>query len=37
MGVTGAPFRRLWNPDDGGNVGLLYFLDLAFRLAFDAL
>src|SRR5689334_15475790 len=37
MGITGAPFRRLWNPDDGGNVGLLYFRDPAFRLAFDAL
>lgn len=25
MGVTGAPFRRTWNRDDGGNVDLMYF------------
>ncbi len=37
MGVTGAAFRRLWNRDDGGNVGLLHYGDIPFQLAFDAL
>ena len=37
MGVTGAPFRRLWNRDDGGNIDLSYFYDTPFRLVFDAL
>lgn len=25
MGVSGAPFRRTWNRDDGGNIDLMYF------------
>ncbi len=25
MGAIGAPFRRLWNRDDGGNIDLMYF------------
>ena len=35
MGVTGAPFRRLWNRDDGGNVDLSYFGDEPFRRVFE--
>ena len=27
MGITGAAFRRLWNRDDGGNVGILRYAD----------
>ncbi|UCC63873.1 MAG: hypothetical protein JSV36_02095 [Anaerolineae bacterium] len=37
MGITGAPFRRLWNRDDGGNVGILRYEDEPFRQAFAAL
>jgi hypothetical protein len=37
MGVTGAPFRRLWNRDDGGNIDLSYLGDKPFQSAFDAL
>ena len=37
MGVTGAAFRRLWNRDDGGNVGILRYKNEPFRLAFAAL
>ncbi len=37
MGITGAAFRRLWNRDDGGNVGILRYENEPFRLAFAAL
>jgi hypothetical protein len=37
MGITGAAFRRLWNPDDGGNVGILRYENEPFRQAFNAL
>jgi hypothetical protein len=37
MGITGAAFRRLWNRDDGGNVGILRYEDEPFRQAFAAL
>jgi hypothetical protein len=37
MGVTGAPFRRFWNRDDGGNVDLSYLGDDPFRRAFEAI
>ena len=37
MGVTGAAFRRLWNRDDGGNVGILRYEGEPFRQAFAAL
>jgi hypothetical protein len=37
MGITGAAFRRLWNRDDGGNVGILRYDDEPFRQAFAAL
>jgi hypothetical protein len=37
MGVTGAAFRRLWNRDDGGNVGILRYENEPFRQAFAAL
>lgn len=42
MGITGAAFRRLWNRDDGGNVGILRYADgnhpnEPFRQAFTAL
>jgi hypothetical protein len=37
MGVTGAAFRRLWNRDDGGNVGILRYENEPFRLGFAAL
>ncbi|MCE7979982.1 MAG: hypothetical protein DYG89_02220 [Caldilinea sp. CFX5] len=37
MGITGAAFRRLWNPDDGGNIDLARFGEMPFRLAFTAL
>lgn len=37
MGVTGAAFRRLWNRDDGGNVGILRYENEPFRLGFSAL
>jgi hypothetical protein len=37
MGITGAAFRRLWNRDDGGNVGILRYQNEPFRRAFAAL
>jgi len=37
MGVTGAAFRRLWNRDDGGNVGILRYENEPFRQVFAAL
>ena len=37
MGVTGAPFRRLWNRNDGGNVDLSRLGDEPFQRVFDAL
>ena len=37
MGITGAAFRRLWNRDDGGNVGILRYNNEPFRQAFGAL
>jgi hypothetical protein len=37
MGVSGAAFRRLWNRDDGGNVGILRYENQPFRQAFAAL
>jgi len=37
MGITGAAFRRLWNRDDGGNVGILHYEGEPFRQAFAAL
>ena len=37
MGITGAAFRRLWNRDDGGNVGILRYENEPFRQAFAAL
>jgi hypothetical protein len=37
MGVTGLAFRRLWNRDDGGNVGPLHFAPECVRKAFWAL
>jgi hypothetical protein len=37
MGITGAAFRRLWNRDDGGNVGILRYEGEPFRQAFAAL
>lgn len=37
MGVSGAAFRRLWNRDDGGNVGILHYENEPFRQAFAAL
>jgi hypothetical protein len=37
MGITGAAFRRLWNRDDGGNVGIRRYGDEPFRQAFTAL
>jgi hypothetical protein len=37
MGITGAAFRRLWNRDDGGNVGILRYENEPFRQAFTAL
>jgi len=37
MGISGAAFRRLWNRDDGGNVGILRYENEPFRLAFSAL
>jgi hypothetical protein len=37
MGITGAAFRRLWNRDDGGNVGILRYNHEPFRQAFAAL
>jgi hypothetical protein len=37
MGVTGAAFRRLWNRDDGGNVGILHYENEPFRQVFGAL
>jgi hypothetical protein len=37
MGVSGAAFRRLWNRDDGGNVGILRYENEPFRQAFAAL
>ena len=37
MGITGAAFRRLWNRDDGGNVGILRYEGEPFRQAFVAL
>jgi hypothetical protein len=37
MGVTGAPFRRVWNRDDGGNIDLMYFGIEPHRRLFEAL
>jgi len=37
MGITGAAFRRLWNRDDGGNVGILRYDDEPFRQVFTSL
>ena len=37
MGVSGLAFRRLWNRDDGGNVGPFHFAPEALRRAFWAL
>lgn len=37
MGVTGAAFRRLWNRDDGANVGILLYENEPFRRIFAAL
>jgi hypothetical protein len=37
MGISGAAFRRLWNRDDGGNVGILRYGNEPFRQAFTAL
>ncbi len=37
MGVTGAAYRRLWNRDDGGNVGILRYENEPFRQCFSAL
>jgi hypothetical protein len=37
MGISGAAFRRLWNPDDDGNVGILRYESEPFRRAFHAL
>jgi hypothetical protein len=37
MGITGAAFRRLWNRDDGGNVGILRYENEPFRQSFAAL
>jgi hypothetical protein len=37
MGITGAAFRRLWNKNDGGNVGILRYESEPFRRAFAAL
>jgi hypothetical protein len=37
MGITGAAFRRRWNRDDGGNVGILHYDNGPFRTAFAAL
>jgi len=36
MGVTGAAFRRLWEKNDGGNVGILHFAPEPWRRAFRA-
>ncbi len=37
MGVSGLAFRRLWNRDDGGNVGPFHFAPEALRRTFWAL
>ena len=37
MTVAGAPFRRFWNKDDGGNVSLEYLAPECYRRAFWAL
>jgi hypothetical protein len=37
MGVSGAAFRRLWNRDDGGNIGILHYGDEPFRRILEAL
>lgn len=37
MGVSGAPFRRLWNRDDGGNVDLMYLQPEPYIRVFEAL
>lgn len=37
MGITGAAFRRLWNRDDGGNVGILRYEGEPFRQVSAAL
>jgi hypothetical protein len=37
MGITGAAFRRLWNRDDGGSVGILRYENEPFRQAFATL
>lgn len=37
VATSGAAFRRLWNRDDGGNVGLLHFAPECHDRAFHAL
>jgi len=37
MGVSGAAFRRLWNRDDGGSIGILRYENEPFRQVFAAL
>ncbi|MDX9979395.1 MAG: hypothetical protein RBU25_05015 [Lentisphaeria bacterium] len=37
MGVSGAPFRRIWNPSDGGNVDINYLHPEPHRLLFQAI
>ena len=37
MGFTGAPFRRFWDRDDGGNIDLSYLGDEPYRRVFWAL
>jgi hypothetical protein len=37
MGVTGAPFRRVWSRDDGGNIALMYFGIEPHRRLFEAI
>lgn len=37
LGITGAPFRRQWQRDDGGNIDLMHFYPEPVRRAFEAL
>lgn len=37
MGVSGAPFRRIWNASDGGNVDINYLQPEPHRLLFKAI
>jgi hypothetical protein len=37
MGVSGAAFRRIWHPDDGGNVDLNYLQPEPHRRMFRAI